>query len=511
MRYAELARSKLYHTYHLAPSVRLCFGSGTASEGIAASNTRDNSGSMLEWQNRTFITGAGKKAEFYPEHLAFQGGNGKASLSDGKAVAFTGMDKLEITAHGTIRLAATNIYGQVPLEINMYRARAYCEAKGKGIAAKGTKSNPPTGTGDEDVGMTLNNTVDAVAKIVVLCSDQIIKYKPFDDDLEETEESFDVGKLYGHFIAGLGVAAAVTGGAIYAASIVFTEGATAVFAPYVIGGLAGLCGGAGVYGMFQNDCQQGEVSSLDSYMATGMVSSLEGVVAGVAVSVTPYAAEMTVAGYAPYGMPLGNRFIGRDKLLDIVMMGESAITASNMMMKINDSMANITGQNPLADTLGWENYEAASTFFQMASNEIIMIGLSNPNLYGRNNYVDEGIKRTRVFKSKDPLVGEVATRIEQEFPNSVKGVNRIIRRPDGSPITDLDIELENIVIQVKSGGAKGFTGQLINTANSINKNVIGYAPDIKPSVLKDTQRHGFDVFTNISDLLEFISRNLGGQ
>ena len=62
------------------------------------------------------------------------------------------------------------------------------------------------------------------------------------------------------------------------------------------------------------------------------------------------------------------------------------------------------------------------------------------------------------------------------------GVNRIVHRPDGSILTDIDIELENIAIQVKSGGGKGLTRQLINTANYLEKIVIGYAPEIKPSV-----------------------------
>lgn len=125
-------------------------------------------------------------------------------------------------------------------------------------------------------------------------------------------------------------------------------------------------------------------------------------------------------------------------------------------------------------------------------------------------FSNSGGSGVRVFESKDPLVGEVATQIEREFPGSVNGVNRIVHRPDGSILTDLDIELENIVIQVKSGGGKGLTRQLINSANYIKKIVIGYAPEIKPSVLNEAQKNGFQVFTNIADLLEFIGKNLGG-
>lgn len=38
-------------------------------------------------------------------------------------------------------------------------------------------------------------------------------------------------------------------------------------------------------------------------------------------------------------------------------------------------------------------------------------------------------------------------------------LNKVVYRPAGSILTDLDIELDNIVIQVKAGGGKGLTKQ----------------------------------------------------
>ena len=119
----------------------------------------------------------------------------------------------------------------------------------------------------------------------------------------------------------------------------------------------------------------------------------------------------------------------------------------------------------------------------------------------------EGGSGTRVFTSKDPLVGDVATQIEQSLPGRVTSVNKVVYRPDGSILTDLDIELDNIVIQVKTGGGKKLTKQLVNSANSTGKIAIGYVPDIKPSVLKEATNNGFKVFTNMDDLIEFISQN----
>lgn len=43
----------------------------------------------------------------------------------------------------------------------------------------------------------------------------------------------------------------------------------------------------------------------------------------------------------------------------------------------------------------------------------------------------------------------MATQIEQRLPGRVASVNKVVYRPDGSILTDLDIELDNIVIQEK--------------------------------------------------------------
>lgn len=51
----------------------------------------------------------------------------------------------------------------------------------------------------------------------------------------------------------------------------------------------------------------------------------------------------------------------------------------------------------------------------------------------------------------------MATQIEQRLPRRVTSVNKVIYRPDRSSLTDLNIELDNIVIQVKAGGGKGLT------------------------------------------------------
>ena len=54
----------------------------------------------------------------------------------------------------------------------------------------------------------------------------------------------------------------------------------------------------------------------------------------------------------------------------------------------------------------------------------------------------------------EEVSGDVATQIEQSIPRRVTSVNKVVYRPDGSILTDIDIELDNIVIQVKTGGDK---------------------------------------------------------
>ncbi|EGO63118.1 hypothetical protein, partial [Acetonema longum] len=114
----------------------------------------------------------------------------------------------------------------------------------------------------------------------------------------------------------------------------------------------------------------------------------------------------------------------------------------------------------------------------------------------------------RTFTSADKYVGETANAIEAKYPGKVVDVNKKVYRPDGTPLTDYDIELDNAIIQVKGGGGKGSTSQAINTASSTNKEVIVYLPDQNSgaAVVKGLQKEGFKVFTNQEDLLNYLGK-----
>ena len=100
-----------------------------------------------------------------------------------------------------------------------------------------------------------------------------------------------------------------------------------------------------------------------------------------------------------------------------------------------------------------------------------------------------------------------ANEIERNFPGRVQAVEKLVRNSEGLPVTDFDIEMDTVVIQVKSGTATGLTRQMVNTSTVTDKIVISYTPDISPTaaVLKSVQEKGFYTFTNVEELLEFLS------
>ena len=113
----------------------------------------------------------------------------------------------------------------------------------------------------------------------------------------------------------------------------------------------------------------------------------------------------------------------------------------------------------------------------------------------------------RIFTSSDPLVGDLATQIDALAPGRVAGVNRVVRDPmTGARLTDLDIELTDVVIQVKSGKKlAGAVEQVSVSAAETGKRAVLYAPNLKPGAVKQAQREGVEVFTSF----DVLKRGLG--
>ncbi len=113
----------------------------------------------------------------------------------------------------------------------------------------------------------------------------------------------------------------------------------------------------------------------------------------------------------------------------------------------------------------------------------------------------------RVFTSTDPLVGDVANAIEARYPGHVIDVNVSVRRPDGSDLTDFDIELPNAIIQVKSGRGKGAASQATSTIDApatAGRPVIVYGPELGLHVVRDIEARGGLVTRSLDELLDVI-------
>ena len=108
----------------------------------------------------------------------------------------------------------------------------------------------------------------------------------------------------------------------------------------------------------------------------------------------------------------------------------------------------------------------------------------------------------RIFTSNDPLVGDLATRIDAAAPGRVVDVNRVVRDPvTGVSLTDLDIELTDAIIQVKSGAKLGGgVEQVTKSAETTGKVSFLYAPKLRPGAVAEAQRQGVEVFQTWDDL-----------
>jgi len=71
-------------------------------------------------------------------------------------------------------------------------------------------------------------------------------------------------------------------------------------------------------------------------------------------------------------------------------------------------------------------------------------------------------------------------------------------------VTDIDIELKNANIQVKSGPGKKLAKQLRRTEEATGTPTIGYGPDLGKHVVKDIGESGGLVTTDKETLMEVI-------
>ena len=126
--------------------------------------------------------------------------------------------------------------------------------------------------------------------------------------------------------------------------------------------------------------------------------------AGAAFCMMLYASEVVMAQAVPYGMtgimlPTG-AFVSGETIMTAAMTTGYTMTGSNMLVKVNDSMAGLTGTNMMAGTMGQANYQLVKGTSKGGSDVVIGLGLLNSRLYGTNNNVGN-IRENATIKSNE--------------------------------------------------------------------------------------------------------------
>jgi hypothetical protein len=108
---------------------------------------------------------------------------------------------------------------------------------------------------------------------------------------------------------------------------------------------------------------------------------------------------------------------------------------------------------------------------------------------------------------KEPLTPSVAKAIHARWPGSIRYIGRQVvnpASPEGNALTDLDIQTDHVVIQVKSGGSDGLSKQIDKSTMVTQAPVVAFSPKMSQSRLTWYREHGYTVFRRLPDLLDFL-------
>ena len=120
---------------------------------------------------------------------------------------------------------------------------------------------------------------------------------------------------------------------------------------------------------------------------------------------------------------------------------------------------------------------------------------------------DVAANSVRTFTSVDTHVADAANAIERAMPGRVAGVNVDVPMANGLT-REVDIDLGDLLVQVKGENARGLTGQLMATTLSTGRTAIGYAPTIPDAAWLNAARQGIPIARTPDELLAII-RELG--
>lgn len=112
-------------------------------------------------------------------------------------------------------------------------------------------------------------------------------------------------------------------------------------------------------------------------------------------------------------------------------------------------------------------------------------------------------RSSHAFTSADAHVADAANAVEAAFRGRVVDVN-VMRTMSNGLSREVDIDLGNLFVQVKSGNARGLTGQIGKTQSSSGVQTIGYPPDITAAALKNAASQGIPILSSPGELLAYI-------
>jgi hypothetical protein len=113
----------------------------------------------------------------------------------------------------------------------------------------------------------------------------------------------------------------------------------------------------------------------------------------------------------------------------------------------------------------------------------------------------------RLFTSADPHVADAANAIQSAMPGRVLGVNQLIPMTNGLS-READINLGDMLVQVKSGNARGLIGQIQDTEATTGIPTVGYGPSMPAAAWEGTAWQGIPIARSIDELIAII-RELG--
>ena len=242
----------MYCMPQVGTRVSLYFPSCDEQAAIAVNCVRTNGSScarMSDPSKRSFVTEHGKEMNLYPQEMSLLGGaNGTVKLEDETGITVSTDKKIRIIAKQSVLVNGKTLAVAAP-------AGELVLAKGNALS--GSIESSVIQSSQYDLLAALHTHMEGWNQQT---------FEAYDDAPQEG--SFDWGGLIGNVLAGLAAVAAVA----------FIVGTAGLGAPVVIGAIA--VGATAVIGQALSDYASGTVSSMETYITTGLLGAVAGAVSG---------------------------------------------------------------------------------------------------------------------------------------------------------------------------------------------------------------------------------------